>query len=159
MNQKQRALAAGVAAACTWLGSNAQAAGNHTITVSASVQGKCTFNSANSAMSAITVDPTAIGNVTGSHTVLFRCTKGTTSTMSFAAQNTGGTASAGNMVNGLETLAYSYGVTGTSDAQNGTGLGAGQDKTLTVGVTVSQPAAADLSAGTYTDTIAVTVAP
>lgn len=156
MNHKQRALAAGVAAACTWLGT-AHSADNHTITVSAAVQGKCTFNAATSSMSAITVDPTAAGNVTGSHTVLFRCTKGTTSTMTFAAQNTGGTGTTGNLVNGTETLGYSYGTTG--GAQAGTGLGASQDKTLTVGVTISQPAAADLSAGTYTDTILVSVTP
>lgn len=157
MNQR-RALAAGVAAACTWLGSQAQAAGNHTISVTAQVQGKCTFNTASSSTT-ITVDPTAGGNSIGSQTVLFRCSKGTTSTMSFVAQNAGGTATTGNLLGGTDTLAYSYGVGGTSSAQLGTGLGAGQDKTLTVGVTISNVAAQSVAAGAYTDTIAVTLNP
>ena len=42
---------------------------------------------------------------------------------------------------------------------NGTGMGAGQDKTLGVTVTVNQANAADVTPGIYTDTIAITLNP
>ena len=63
---------------------------------------------------------------------------------------------AGNLVQGAESIAYTYASVNGGD---GTGMGAAQAKDLTVTVTVNQANAANVAAGTYTDTIAITLAP
>jgi spore coat protein U-like protein len=59
-------------------------------------------------------------------------------------------------VNGAESIPYTY----TSVAGgSGTGLASGQEKTLTVTVSVDQTTAANVTPATYSDTIAITLTP
>ena len=155
MKFEKKHLAAGVAAACSFLSAaTSQAAGSQIITVSASVTGTCQVQSGSASSIALTVDPTLTTAVSNSGTVLYRCTKGTTPTVSLSSANT-------NVLKGpspatTESFAYSSSSTGSAA---GTGFGAGQDKTVTVAVTVTQSNAALVSAGTYTDNLTVTINP
>ena len=154
MKFDKKIVALGIAAACVWMGGSAYAADNHTITVAAAVTGTCKFNSAASTI-ALTVDPTASTTVSNTGSVLYRCTKTTvpvfTLTSSSTSSNTGG-----NLINGAESFAYSFSSTGGG---NGTGMGTGNDKTLSVTVNVNQALAANVTPGTYSDTILVNVTP
>jgi spore coat protein U-like protein len=132
----------------------AQAADTHTINVNAEVVGTCRFNSASSDIN-LSLDPTAATNVSGSSTIQYRCTRGTTPIFVMASGSTGSNA-AGNLVQGAESIAYTYASVNGGD---GTGMGAAQAKDLTVTVTVNQANAANVAAGTYTDTIAITLTP
>lgn len=154
VNFDKRVLAASVAAACSWMGMDANAAGSHTVSIAAAVTGKCTFNSGASTVS-LTVDPSLTTDVTGPAAVLYKCTKGVSPTMVPASGSTS-SATGGNLVGGTESFAYTY---STAAGGAGTGFGSGQDKTYGVTVTVNQGAAANVSAATYTDTIVVTLTP
>lgn len=149
INFDKRVLAASVAAACSWLGQDALAAGTHVVSVNATVTSKCTFDTANSTL-AMTVDPAGTGNVVGSQPVTYRCTKGAAATMTISA------GASGNLVNGAESLPYT-----ASATAGGTGLGFGTGNSLvtTVDVTVNQTLAQNVAAGTYTGTITLSVTP
>ena len=134
----------------------AQAADNHTINISATVAAHCRFNAPSSNVN-FTLDPSAATVVTQTATILYRCTKGTTPVFAFSSASTGGGA-AGTLEDAVsgDTIAYSY---VSSAPVDGTGLGAFQDKTLSVDVSVNQANAAGVTPGTYTDTIAITLNP
>jgi hypothetical protein len=154
VNFDKRVLAASVAAACSWMGMDANAAGSHTVSIAAAVTSKCTFNSGASTVS-LAIDPSLTTNVTGPAAVLYKCTKGVLPTMVPASTSTN-SATAGNLINGTENFAYSY---STATGGAGGGFGAGTDKTYGVTVTVNQAAAANVSAATFTDTIVITLTP
>ena len=132
----------------------AQAADNHSITVRADVAGTCKFQSATSQID-LTVDPSAAGNATGNGSIIYRCTKGTTPVFGLQSGSTSST-TGGNLSLAGETIPYTF---SSTSGGNGTGMGAGQDKTLGVTVTVNQANAADVTPGIYTDTIAITLNP
>jgi spore coat protein U domain-containing protein, fimbrial subunit CupE1/2/3/6 len=154
MKFERKTLALGVAAACVWMGGNAYAADNHTITVAAAVSGTCKFNSAASTIN-LTVDPTAVTTLSPTGTVLYKCTKTTTPAFTLTSTSTSST-TGGDLISGTENFAYTFSSTGGG---NGTGMGSGQDKTLTVTVNVDQALAANVTPGTYSDTITVNVTP
>lgn len=156
MKLKKLTLALGLAAASVWMGSNAVAANSHTITVNASVAGTCKFNTASSTV-ALTVDPTATSTVTGADNVLYRCTNGTAPAFTLTSSSTS-SGTGGNLIQGGESFPYTFTSTGGGA---GTGMGnlAANDKTLAVTVSVLQSAAANVTPGTYTDTIVVNVTP
>lgn len=145
-------------AACAALAmsATAQAADNHTINISATVADFCRFNTATSNVN-FTLDPSAATVVTQGATILYRCTKGTTPVFGLASASTGSGA-AGTLEDAVsgDTIAYTY---VSSAPVDGTGLGAFQDKTLSVDVSVNQANAANVTPGTYTDTIAITLNP
>ena len=156
MKFKKQTLVLGLAAACMWMAGSAQAANSHSISVQATVTGTCQFNSASSSI-ALTLDPTATTTVTGSDNVLYRCTNGTAPAFTLTSSSTSST-SGGNLVQGGENIPYTFSSTGGGA---GTGMGnlAANDKTLAVTVSVDQSGAANVTPGTYSDTIVVNVTP
>ena len=151
MKPSKKLLAATCAAL---LMSGAQAADNHTINISATVAAHCRFNAATTDVT-FTLDPAATTTVMQTASIAYRCTKGTTPAFVFSSASTS-SAAGGNLGNGTESIAYTY---VSSAPVDGTGLGAFQDKTLAVDVSVNQANAANVTPGTYTDTIAITLNP
>ena len=141
----------GTAAACAWLGSpGANAADSHIITVNATSSSKCIFNARSSTIG-ISIDPAATTTVTGTSNLVYRCTSGTTPSFTYASANSG------QLVwPGTASFAYSY---SNSGGGAGSGMGTAEAKTLTVTAAVDQTVTADKPAGTYSDTITVTVQP
>ena len=155
MKLDRNLLAAGVAAACTWLGSSeALAAAEHTVTISAQVTGKCKFNTSSSTI-VLTIDPAASTTITAPGSMTYRCTRGTTPTFTHASASTG-SGSGGQLRAGTEGFAYSYSNSGSAV---GGGMGSGQDRTHTIVVTVDQALAANVTPTTYSDTIVISVNP
>lgn len=156
MKLRKQTLALSLALACACIGGNASAANSHTITVNASVAAVCMFNTTASTL-ALTVDPTATSTVSGTDNVLYRCTSGTTPSFTLTSSSTSST-SGGNLIQGAESFPYTFSSVGGGA---GTGMGniSANDKTLAVTVSVNQAGAANVSPGTYTDTIVVDVTP
>ncbi len=159
MNLQKKAAVLSVAAAFAGVAGDAPAADTHTITVSATVNGTCRFQGAATSTIALTVDPSAATTVSNTGTVLYRCTKG--QSPSFTMQSSSTLSPTGGNVSGpspatTESFPYTYTSTNTGA---GTGFGTGNDKTLSVTVSVVQSAAANVSAGVYTDTITVSLNP
>lgn len=140
------ALACGIAAADT-----------QSLSVTASVTGVCKFNTGQTPVMAFgAIDPSGTGDITASASVTYRCTKGTTASVSNAVTGTrslagSGTASGDTMA---YQLAFTSGNTGT-----GTGFGAGQDLTLVLGGTITSANYQNKAAGGYAETVTLTVAP
>ena len=130
----------------------------HTLAVSATVVGNCKFNTAGPTTLAFgSIDPSAAAPATATASVTFRCTTGTTSSMT-SDDGLYDVAGAPRMKDaGTNYLPYSIGLVGT--AQAGTGHGAGQDKTLTVNGTVAVADFQNAAAGAYADTVTLTIAP
>jgi spore coat protein U-like protein len=144
-----------IAAVVAMLVSGAAAAGdNHTVTVNATVNGACKFNAGTSTVN-LTLDPTASSTVTQNASILYRCTNGTTPTFALASGSTS-SATGGNLVNGAESIAYTF--TSTSGG-SGSGMGTGNDKTFGLSVSVNQANAANVTPNVYTDSIAITLTP
>ena len=147
-------LLAALCAAALFVSAAAKAADSHTITVNATVVATCKFNATSTTMN-LTLDPTASSTVAQTASVFYRCTKGTSPSFALASGSTS-SATGGNLVRGAESIAYSY---SSASGGSGSGMGSGNDKTLSVTVSVSQANAADVTPGTYTDTIAITLTP
>lgn len=131
----------------------------HVLSVSAAVTGNCRFNTAGpTALAFGAIDPSTLVPATATASVTFRCSTGTTSSMTSddGLNETG--VGAPRMFDGTNYLPYTMALVGS--AQLGTGHGAGQDKTLTVNgsVAVADFQNATASAG-YVDTVTLTIAP
>ena len=124
MKLKKQILALSLAVGFASIGGSAFAA-PHTITVNASVAQVCKFNTAASSI-ALTLDPTLTTTVTGTDSVLYRCTNGTSPTFTLTSSSTSSTGG-GNLLQGAETIPYTFTSTGGGA---GTGMGSGNDKTL-----------------------------
>ena len=134
----------------------------HTVAVSATVSGNCKFNTAGPTTLTVAtgggvIDPSAAGPATGSVGVAFRCTSGTTS----AITNDDGLNSTGpgapRVKLGASFMPYTLSL--TNAAQVGSGFGAGQDKTVTVNASIIAADYQNASAGAYSDTVTLTIAP
>src|SRR5689334_18954324 len=101
---KSKFLVAGVSAMAALMPMLASAASaTHTLNVSAQINGSCKFNSAGpTALNFGTVDPTSASNATATATVAFRCTTGTTSSMTKAGANDSG----GHRLKGTSTATF-----------------------------------------------------
>lgn len=139
----------------TGFSSAAMAGGNATVNVSATVTGTCLFNS-NGAV-AFTLDPGSASDATGSVTQpTFWCTNGTTYTISDdlgVNEATPGSAPR-RMTNGTDFIPYSFSYTAS-------GAGAGKNNPITMDI-VASVANADFvnaPAGSYTDTVTLTITP
>ena len=132
----------------------AHAGDNHSVSVNGTVSGNCKFNSPSSTVN-LTIDPTASSTVTQNASVVYRCTKGTTPAFALSSGSTS-SATGGNLVNGAESIPYTF---SSVSGGNGTGMGAGNDKTLAVSVSVNQANAANVTPAVYTDSIAITLTP
>lgn len=153
------ALAASAAVCCAsaWASSD-----SHTLSVSATVTETCKFQSAgptdliiaNDASGAI--DPSVASAATGTASVTFRCTNGTTSVI---AAGNGLYFADGTRKVSDGTNVMPYALTLTGDAQVGSGHGDGQDKTLTVDASIAVADFQNAAAGTYSDTVVLTITP
>jgi spore coat protein U-like protein len=150
MKFEKKHLAAGIAAACSYMGAS-HAAGTQVITVSATVASTCKVQSGVNSI-ALAVDPSLTTVVSNTGTVLYRCSNGLTPTITLTSANTG--VLKGPSPATTESFAYA-----SSNSAPVAGAGFGTDRTLTVTVAVTQSAAAAVSAGTYTDSLTVSINP
>ena len=156
-----RAVAAlGVAAAA--FSFPAPAADSYSLIVTATVQGICKFTQASGQTLAFTnnasggIDPSLAANATANASIAYKCTSGTApSTFTGVGANDTG----GNHVvkNGTNSMIYTVSLTGGGA---GDGFGAGStNKTVAVAGTILPAQFQSAPAGTYTDTLVVTIAP
>ena len=141
-------LAAGGAA---WADSN-------TLTVTANVRGTCKFSSATSTLDFGALDPSSGGNVNGSTTTQFWCTKGLQTQVTLAAGL--GLNSAGStrqMKDSVSTDLIPYSLTLTPGG--GTNQGPASPRTLTISGTVLGTDYIGKSEGNYSDTVLLTFTP
>lgn len=156
MEVKSFALGAAALGMLGLSGLAAAASTTHQLNVSATVQGSCRFNSSGpTALSFGGIDPASTANAVANANVLFRCTSGTTSSVTKAGVND--SAGTHRVTDGSNFIPYTATLAG--DVQVGTGYGAGQDKTLTVTGTITPTDFQNAPAGTYTDTLTLTIAP
>lgn len=154
---KQNRIAKAVAATLLTFAAGIAAADTQSLSVTASVTGVCKFNTGQSPVLAFgAIDPSGLGNATGSASVLYRCTKDTSATVSNAVTGartlTGSGTAAGDTM--TYDLSFTSGGTGT-----GTGFGAGTDITLVVGGTIIPADFQNKKAGPYAETVTLTVTP
>ena len=133
----------------------------HTISVSATIVGNCRFNTAGPttltlANSGAVIDQSLGTDATGSANVTYRCTTGT---VAATTADNGLFFSGSRRVNdgGTNFMPYALGLAG--GAGTGTGHGAGQDLTLTVSGTITAANHQNAAAGTYSDTVILTITP
>jgi spore coat protein U-like protein len=147
---KSKILAAGMAAAVL-AAPAAMAAGTHTLNVSATVNGTCSFDLPSSPMAFGAIDPAGVTPATATATVDFHCTTGQAYTVTLSG---GG---AYTLTSGLNSLPYTASITGGA---SGTGTGmAGAASSVSVGATIAVTDFAHANAGAYTGTLTLNVAP
>ncbi len=138
------------------LAGTAMASGTNTLTVTASVTGTCKFSSATSALNFGALDPSVGTNVNGSTTTQFWCTKGTTETL--AADN-GANYSGGKrnmkLTTGTDLIPYTLTLTPDGNAN----AGPGTPRTLTIGGQVLGTDYTGKTAGSYADTVVLSITP
>lgn len=138
----------------------AMAGDTATVAVSASVSGNCKFVAPKTGALAFgTLDPAVGGNVAGTPTQpQFWCTKGTAYTIvdDFGVNEASAGVAPRRMSNGTDFIPYTFTYTDT-----GTGAGAGSGNYITMNIAGGVLGAdyINVSAGAYTDTVTLTVAP
>ena len=134
--------------------SGAMAADTASVAVSATVTGTCKFNSGGTL--SFTLDPSTGGAVTGTVSQpAFWCTKGATYTLSDDdGLNKSGTTHRMKHATLTEYIPYSFTYTTT-----GTGTGKSAAITMDIASTVAEADYINASAGSYTDTVTLTIAP
>ena len=128
----------------------AAAGGTTTVQVKATVNAVCKFSAtAPTAIDLGAIDPSALSaDVTGTTSVFYQCTKGTTPTVT----KTGGGTS---LSDGTNSITYAF-TLGTPDM--GTGFSAAGTAKVVGTATIAQAAAQDAVASTgYTDTVTLTI--
>jgi hypothetical protein len=140
---------------------SAAGADTYSLGVSAQVLGRCKFTQAAGAVLTLTntvggIDPSSLTSATGTANITYKCTTGQAPAFT---NDTGTHASGGSnrVADGAGNFMI-YTLTLTSGG-NGAGFGAGADKTLAVGGTITQANFASAPVGTYTDTVVVSVNP
>lgn len=162
MNLKLSALILATAGAISCVPALA-ASTTHTLSVSATVTGNCRFNTAGPtaltiATGAGVIDPAAAGPATGSASVTFRCTTGTSSAITADDGLNASGPGARRVSNGAGAF-MGYTLSLTNAVQVGSGHGAGQDKTLTVDASIAAANYVNATAGAYADTVTLTITP
>jgi hypothetical protein len=147
------ALTASFVASMTWV-TAAAASDSRTVTVNATIIGVCKFFTASPVLnisntgSGSDIDPSDSNAATGSVPITYRCSNG--QAPSFTV---GGTVTLNNGGNSMvATITYSGG-------GNGTGMGASQNKTLTVSGEIAASIFEDKPIGLYTNTMTVGIDP
>jgi len=148
----RRAIVALGAVALLAAAAAAMAQDTTTVAVSATVAGTCKFESTGSVN--FTLDPSVGGNVNGTVTQpTFRCTKGVSYTISDDyGQNKSGTTRQMKHANQNEFIPYSFTYTAS-----GSGSGYGTLVTMDISATVAGNDYINASAGTYSDTVTLTI--
>lgn len=135
---------------------SALASGTNTLTVTASVTGTCKFVSGTSTLNFGALDPSSSSDVNGSGTTTFWCTKGTTQTLSAGnGANWDGSKRNIKLTTGTDLIPYSL----TLTPDGGTNQGPGSPRTLTISGTILNADYIDKTAGSYSDTVTLTVTP
>lgn len=152
---KTKKLVAGLLAAGL-MASGAGLADTNTLTVSASVTGTCKFSSATSTLSFGALDPSSASDASTSNTTTYWCTKGVT------ASTTAGDGS--NFSGGSRRMAgpgpsdfipYSLALVGGAQ----TGSGPATPLTLTIDGDIVNADYVNATAGSYSDTVTLTITP
>ena len=154
----KRALAAAAAIiVLIWLTGAGMASDSNTLTVQASVVGTCKFNSSTSTLNFGSLDPSLGSNVNGSTTTLFWCTKGVTTDavsssngLNFAAGKRG----MKDAVSG-DVIPYTLGL--SKDLNSNAGPTA--PRTLTISGNILGADYTGKTAGSYSDTVTITLTP
>ena len=135
---------------------NALAGDTATLAISATVTGSCKFTTGSFTMSFGALDPAAAANQNQSTDLTFKCTKNTAAA-SFTIDSQASPASV-NIGNGTDTIPVA--LTWTVPATEGTGFGAGSSAiSMTVNGAILGTNYANVSAGAYTNTVNVVIAP
>ncbi len=141
---------------------SASALDTYSLGVSATVLGKCKFTQAAGTTLTLTnvvggIDPSSATSATGSANITYKCT---TSQAPAFTTDTGTHVSGGNMrvadAGNANFMIYTVSLT---SGGAGSGFGAGTDKTLVVGGTITAANFAAAPAGPYTDTVVISVSP
>ena len=140
----------------------ATAADNQNLTVNAVVNGVCKFTTSAQTLSFGTIDPSAVGPLSASGaTVSYKCTKDTTGaavTFGDGLNSTG--VGARQMKLGATTNVLPYTLSATGGGVTGTGFGTGSiASSLTFNSQITAANYANLPAGTYTDTVLMSISP
>ena len=137
---------------------SAAAADNQNLNVSASVQGICKFSSAVQTLSFGSLDPSNPGPITGTGAaVTYKCTKGTAATGVSAGNGNNFSGGSRRMSNGTDFIPYTLSL--SNDTQTGLGFGPAGNLNLTVSGSVAAADYQNVSAGSYTDIVQLTIAP
>ncbi|MFC5496174.1 spore coat U domain-containing protein [Caenimonas terrae] len=130
------------------------------LSVTATITSQCRFSSVATTMSfGAAVDPSAAGPISGALTVpvTYKCTKGVTpGTLS---ADSGLWNSGGNRMKDATSGDFIPYTLTVGAAVAGTGFGSGQDKTFPITGQIVAASYQNVSAGTYNDTVVLTVAP
>jgi spore coat protein U-like protein len=155
----QKSIRAIAVATLAFAASAGFAADSQNLTVTATVAGTCKLTAVPGM--GFTLDPGVGGTGTASSAVQFKCTKGLAAgAFTVGGQSNGTTGITGNLTNaGTDTIAYS--ITWAAPAAfTGTGFGAGSTSGgTTLNGSIAAAAYQNVAAGTYTATVAVTIAP
>jgi spore coat protein U-like protein len=127
-----------------------------TVPVSATVVGTCQFNSSGSV--SFTLDPSSAADATGTVSAQprFWCTNGTSYTISddFGVNEATPGSAPRRMTDGTNFIPYSFTYTAS-----GTGAGKNSPITMDISATVLNADFVNAVAGTYTDTVTLTITP
>ena len=149
-------VAKAAAAAILTLAAGFAAADTQSLAVSASVKAVCKFNSGQTpALAFGEIDPSLSGDKTATANVLYRCTNGTSASVTDVTgprNMSGSGTAAGEMM--AYTLAFDSGASGT-----GSGFGSGKDITLAVSGKITATQYENAMVGSYADTVTLTVTP
>jgi|FaiFalFF_MnMetaG_3_1042247.scaffolds.fasta_scaffold18103_2 spore coat protein U-like protein len=143
---------------------------NATVNVLANVVGNCKFTTASATLNFGNLDPAVGGDVNATTTLTFWCTKRATYTITDNdGSNSSGTQQRMKHASLTEYIPYNfcYKSTGpaptpcTTDTTSDTGTGAGKTSPITLNIsgTVLESNYIDASAGSYSDTVTMTINP
>lgn len=156
---RSRMLACGlVLSGGLWATAAFAASSTNTLTVNATVNGTCKFVSTTSTLAFGAIDPSGTSAATASTTTAYRCTTGTTASVSKDDGLNPSGVGVPRLSDGSSHF-MPYALTLTGGTQVGTGHGAGQDKTLTVGGSIAVTDFQNAPAGAYVDTVTLTITP
>lgn len=133
----------------------AAAGSTQSLTVNATVSGACLMSAIPSMN--FTLDPTVGTNQTATTTVQYKCTNGVTPA-TFTVGGSGTGSYSGSLANGAALMPYTLAWTAPTTAGSGLGSGVTPISVLLTG-TILGTDYVNAAAGTYTQTISVTVAP
>jgi spore coat protein U-like protein len=147
----------GVAIVLLAMAGTAMAAGSVNLTVQASVIGTCKFTTGDPTLDFGALDPAAGGNVNASTAKTFWCTKGVTTDAIAAGNGANWSGSSRQMLDAVSGDLIPYSLTLTKDANLNTGPAT--PRTLTIAGSILGADYTGKSAGSYSDTVVLTITP
>lgn len=153
----KKSMAVFIALALLAAGGAAWAADTNTLTVTASVSGTCVFNSLTSTLNFGALDPSTPVAVNGSTNTQFWCTRGVTTDLITADLGLNPAGATRQMRDSVSTDLIPYSLTLTPDGS--TNQGPGSPRTLGISGTVLAADYTGKTAGNYSDTVTLTIAP